>query len=157
MVIITLDVETKGLNAQEFILGCVLNERKKEKWFYKPDDMWNHIVERGQKLKKHKKKLHVYAHNHQFDFYSYAQNNLLNEKLKFISFRPFIAIYDENIYFLDTMAFYPMSLERVGEIVGLKKLETPKELTEGSDNINVSKLKQYCLRDTQIVMESIIF
>jgi len=156
MVILAVDVETKGLNAQEFLLGCVVDQKGKERYFYSPTEMWEWIITYGEKMKRYGKKVYVYAHNHEYDFYSYGQENLMNEKMKYISFRPFIAMYSDNIYFLDTMAFYSMSLEEVGKIVGLHKLETPKELIEGGDReYNIEELKPYCLRDTMIVLRAI--
>lgn len=157
--IISVDIETRGLDAREFVLGCIYDGHG-TLFFYEPSAMWNYIMELGNKMRKYKKNLYVYAHNHAFDFVGYARDSWVEafkeENLKIISTNPFIVRYADNVYFLDTMAFYPMSLQKVGEIVGLEKLDTPEELIYDNRRVDMDRIRRYCERDTVIAFESIM-
>lgn len=152
--ICAVDIETSGLNAQKYILGCVITERNKSpQIFNSPNKMWNYIKELGKKEAKRDKSLFVYGHNHEYDFYGYAQ--LEDSNIKYYSLNPFIAQY-ENIYFLDSFAIYRMSLKEVGNIIGHSKFETPIELLSDSKNIDYEKVSRYLIRDTEIVLFAIL-
>lgn len=146
------------LDARKFICGAIIKETGKKKLFFKKEDLWNYIIELGKKEKKRGKVLSVYAHNHEFDFNGYA--DFKDKNLKIISSNPFIASYQINgedyIKFLDTYAIYRMPLKKVGEVIGIKKLEMPSKL----DNIykkSLIDLKEYVFRDAEIALKSVLF
>lgn len=160
MAIYSLDTETykydrkEGvyrpvLNTHEFTIGCVINEKEERKLFTTREFMRQHIKDECAKKNKHGKRTFWYAHNHEYDWYAIWKGDLLNKDIKYICYNPFIAIYKEKNYFLDTMAFYRMSLETLGTILGYKKLEMPKEIKE------IKQLVDYVERDTEIVMKAI--
>lgn len=161
MVNIAVDVETRGLNTQNFIIGCAIKEgSQEEKYFYKKEDLWNYLLEQGHKAKKRNKNLNVYSHNAQYDFYSYAP--LFDKNIKWFCHRPFIVSYNENnkelIKFLDTMNIYRMSLASAGELVGYNKMETPEFLkseTHIPTKKEIESIKPYLKRDTEIVLKLI--
>ena len=137
--IIAIDIETAGLDARKFVVACLMKENGKTKVFYKKEDLWNYIIDLGMKEKKRKKVLTIYSHNAQYDFYGYA--NVKDRNLKWYSHRPFIVSYmngdKEIIKFLDTLSIYKMPLQKIGEIIGLKKMEMPMELKR------IKKMKKY--------------
>ena len=145
-----VDIETQGLDATKFVTACLLLENGKKEHFYTKEDLWNRIVELGEKEHKRNRVLNLYGHNHEFDFYGYA--DLTNTHLQFFSFRPFIASYSikgkRAINFLDSLAIFRMSLKKLGDMIGLEKLETPEEFIEGKE-LTLSEIKD--LEPTQIV------
>lgn len=158
MTLLAVDIETEGLDCQKFILGSVVDENFKNKVFYKKKELWNYILDRGEKEKKRKKVLNVYSHGNPFDFYGFA--DLQDKNLKYYSDTPFIAAYCskeediEYIKFLDTHSIYRMNLKRLGEIIGLEKLDKPEGIETGKSNLE--ELKTYCIRDSEIVMKAVL-
>jgi hypothetical protein len=135
-----IDIETKGLNAKEFISGGVVYNRnpKRDKdteiLFNNPKKMWNFIIDFAIKEYKRSKKItNVYAFNTKYDFYGIADfEDTSKGKLEIFSENPFIANYysfelKKNIIkFLDVMAIYTgHSLERAGKLIGCYKGFTP--------------------------------
>lgn len=174
--IIAVDTETLGLNANAFILGTIVQDNGKELTFYSQKDMYDYIVALGNKEKARGHNLYVYAHNHQYDFIGYADRFDLNIKL--ISDNPFIVwrFQDSddkdksgkypNILFLDTFSIFHGSLKRLGDFVGIKKLDMPKELEGRMKGMKISdvkndfelmnRIKGYCLNDSRIVLQFIL-
>lgn len=136
------------LNSQKMVLGCVTDEQLRTETYFDAEELWEDINALGSWLKKQKKKLYVYAHNHEYDWYAYAKNHLMDEELQYIRFNPFLARKD-NIYFLDTMSYYNMSLAAVGTIIGEEKGIMPQKITD------IKELIPYCTQDTRIVMKAI--
>lgn len=157
--IIAIDTETEGLDCTKYIVGCIIKETQpnKPEIYWNKKELWGRILELGNKLAKHNKVLKVYAHNHIYDFYAYA--DILDKNIVYHCTRPFITSYlidgKQKIKFLDTMAIYRMSLKKAGELIGLKKKETPKELLTGG-KINKEETLKYLIRDTKIVLESVL-
>lgn len=180
--IIAIDIETKGLDATQYVYGCLIKEKTKKPEFYKKkEDLWNRILEIAYKEAKRDKMTNVYSHNAQYDTAGYV--DLEDKHLIFFSNRPFIWGYaltieeceekgikytktekekgkKEIIKFLDTMSIFKGSLKSLGEMINLPKLEMPKYLETGEFNITENKLKEiepYLERDTEIVMKSIMY
>lgn len=161
--IAAVDIETRGLNAQNFILGvCITEENRTPQVFKNKKKLWQHIINLGRAQAKRNRKLTVYSHNAAYDFYGYAP--FPNKNIEIYSARPFIAGYKENgkdiISFLDSMGIYQMSLQRTGELIRLPKADRPGELLEEDASEEEIKKKlpdieKYCIRDTEIVMEAI--
>lgn len=152
-----IDIETEGLDATKFVMGCLLKESGKYIIFHDKKELWNHVLELGRKEQKRKKQLTVYSHNANYDFSGYA--NLMDKNIRYYSIRPFIAEYAENnrvmVKFLDSMGIFKMSLKKLGKIIGLEKIETPKELIEGGKIENKEQIEKYVKRDCEIVMKAI--
>lgn len=161
MTIWIVDIETKGLNAREFLCASLIKESGKKKIFYDKDELWRYILEGGRKEFKRKRVLNIYSHNAQYDFYGYADLN--DSHIRFFSFNPLIASYRENgkdiIKFLDSYGIFKFSLKTLGEIIGLEKLELPEEFTNPElwERVTKKRLKEispYVLRDSEIVMKA---
>ena len=128
--IIAVDCETQGLDARKFLQGCVIKENRQNKIFYEKEKMWNYIKELARKERKRGKVLNIYAHNHEYDFYSYTDPT--EKGIIIHNTKPFIATYKENgkdlIKFLDTHGIYKMSLEKAGKLIGEKKNRNTKQI-----------------------------
>lgn len=159
-IIAALDTETQGLGGK-FILACVKTDtNKKTLTFHNKNKLWNWIIQTGTKEAKRGKVLSVYAHNHSYDFYQYA--NLNDPNIKMFSEQPFIYAYCQNnkeiIKFLDTMALMRMSLQKVGETIGTPKKEMPTKLMKEKGKYTKQELKeiqQYCENDTNICLQAV--
>jgi len=161
--IIAIDIESAGLDATKFIMGCLMKQGcKKPEFFYSKEALWKRVLALGKAESKRGKVLNVYSHNAQYDFYAYA--DLKDKHLKFYSDRPFIVAYQddfkrESIMFLDTMSIFRMSLKRLGDMIGLEKMEMPNELMQDSVDVTdelKKKMEIYCKRDTDICLKSIL-
>lgn len=165
MVTIAIDIETYGkrgeflepeLNAQNFVLGCLMIQGRKTPYFFKKaEDMWNFIIELAHKNRKYKHNIYVYAHNHKYDYYGYAKGKILEtDKIKIMTLRPFTAMImtgerTTGGYLADTQAFYNCSLKEMGNKLGTKKLEMPINVKD------IEELKAYVQRDVEIVLKGI--
>lgn len=178
--IIAIDTETKGLDATQYVLGCLIKEGKaKPEIYLNKEDLWKRVLNLAYSEAKRGKNLNVYSHNAQYDTAVYV--NLEDPHLIFFSNKPFIWGYKisirecieygipftktdekregkEIIKFLDTMAIFKGSLSKIGEMLNYPKMEIPEYLKEGEFNITEAKIKEitpYLIRDTEIVMKSI--
>jgi len=175
--IIAIDTETyqpgktgalePKLGSRGFILGCAITQDGHYSYFDTPNAMWEWLTSQIKKEALRGHNTAIYAHNHAYDFYGYAQNHLLDEEIRYYCFNPFIAYYDCNkrVYdkkadaahheerqaasFLDLHALYPMSLEEIGKAIKCSKLEMPSEVT------SIEELKPYIYRDTEIVLKAV--
>lgn len=141
---------TPVLDARKFALGCIVDSSNKERYFYDKEKMYEYIIELCDKENKRGHNVSIFAHNHQYDFYGYAGSHLLDNDIKVLCFNPFIAIYKDRNYFLDTMSFYRMALSEVGNMIQYKKMHMPESVT------SLEELKPYLLNDTKMVMEAIM-
>lgn len=157
--IIALDTETYKqdengllrpvLDATQFTLGAVKTSNGTTKTFTKPQEMYTWIIDQINTEKKRGHKTYIYAHNHQYDYYAYAKGNYTNELMNNIAFEPFLLIYDETGYFLDTYSFYKTKLAEIGELVGLPKQQMPETAT------SLMEITPYLQRDVEIVYKAI--
>lgn len=156
----SVDIETQGLNCTKFILGTlVIEDKETPETYYNKEELWKRIKELGDKQNKRGKTLQLYAHNHAYDFYGYA--NLEDDKIKYISQRPFIANYlnnnkKETIKFLDTYNIFKMNLAELAIMIGTTKIEPPKEIYKGEiTKEHLKELEKYNIQDTKIVLQAI--
>ena len=100
---ISVDIETykkteKGyeptLDATEFTVGVICRENLSTKAFYKKQELWEWIINKGKSEAKRGKILNVYGHYHIYDFYGYA--NISDTNLIISSHNPFIVTYTLN-------------------------------------------------------------
>lgn len=149
-----MDIETEGLDATKFVLGSIARDGNTTV-FTDKNEMWNTILALGAKEKKRGHNLYVYGHNHEYDFYGYADKK--SKKLTYVSLNPFMVILD-NIHFYDTWALSRMPLKDVGKAVGLQKMEMPEQLmTLTKEEILssfelINTISEYCKRDAEITL-----
>jgi hypothetical protein len=160
--LLSVDIETQGLDATKFIFACIKADSwKNSEYFFRKEDLWNRIMTLADAQAKRKKMLNVYAHNHNFDFHGYAP--LTHPNIHWFCEKPFIVSYKndtkEIVKFLDSWAIFRMSLKAMGEVIGLEKLDMPEELLIEEDQIITNelleKIKPYCERDVEIVLQGI--
>lgn len=161
--IIAVDIETYVkeeetykaiLNSNKFYCGVITYENLKSEIYYNKNELWWKIINLGLECAKKGSVLNVYAHNHAYDFYGYA--NWKDKNIRYRCDNPFIAGYVNNegkeiIKFLDTMGIHKTSLKKIGELIGLEKLELPLEFKEK----NKKELEKYVTRDGEIIIKAI--
>lgn len=167
---ICVDIETKGLDARKFVAACVTKQNYVSKIFYSKEDTWNYILELGDYCLRNKKVLNVYAHNHAYDFLGYAPIGKDKNIKIYNDNNPFIVSYQdangkEYIKFLDSMALFPFSLKKLGDIVGVEKGVLPhdfkqtdgKSIQELQQDIknNTNNCRDYMVNDTVIVLKGL--
>lgn len=153
--IIAIDTETKGLDArpESFVYGCIAKESSKEiKGFTKASDMLTEIIKLGEKEADRGKGLQVYAHNHYYDYLTYA-GSFKGPIVRWE--RPFIAEY-KNIKFLDSWGIFRTSLEQVGKLINYPKFDMPDSLLTETEKLDYNVIHNYCSRDAEIVLKAIL-
>lgn len=161
--IFSFDIETHGLDATKFWFGVISWITKTNKglqgWskvFYTHTMMYKFIIKLSEKAKEMKVKLWMYGHNAEYDYAGIFKGNYFNQNIQYV-FQPFISTINEYLIIDDSFSLYPMSLRRVGEIVELKKYETPEDMKTGEIRKITENDILYCIRDTAIVLKSIEF
>lgn len=104
------------------------------------------------------KNKYIFAHNAEFDLLSIFGNIITEVDNSAVFNGKFIAAkYDNNITFGDSMNIYPASVEKIGAMMGLQKLDNIKVRTQGlrKDNITNEDI-EYCKRDCEIVFKALL-
>lgn len=146
------DTETTKLEPQpkNFVFGVIYGYN-----FYKVIKTVSEFKKEFQK-KKYKGK-YIFAHNAEFDLSVIYGNIYKNVDSKAIFNGKFICAKKNDITFGDSLNIYPSSLEKIGEIVGLKKLDNQKVKAQKlrKNNITQEDIK-YCIRDCEIVFTALL-
>ena len=170
-----IDIETyikKGdiykpiLNTREFVLGGLKKDTAGYHEFTSKKEMSDYIIKDIiDGYKKGGEKTYYYGHSMAYDFYGTFADYLDKGEIIFLdndykiqcfSLYPFIAYFIERKtnktigFFLDSMSFYRCSLDEVGKMIGLPKLEMPETIK------NISELSEYLKRDCEVVMEGML-
>lgn len=152
---IFFDTETKRKNNREcFELGWLIYYNRKttvtEKLFFeRKNDFFKYVMEKMFQLEH----LFIFAHNTDFDIkvlggIDYFVKNGYEVKSFYIEGCRYVVklMKDEKIIeILDTMNYIPLSLEKIGESIGLNKMKID------FNNCTRAYLKEYCLNDCEIV------
>lgn len=146
------DTETNGLRAKSdaFIFGVLYGLNTLEV-FYSVDDFKNEF-----KKPKYKKKK-IFAHNAEYDL-GVIYDNIYSIDKEAIFNGKFICCTNGNCLFADSMNIYSTSVKKIGEMLGLKKLEISDEYLTGDVNLKKGinkKMIDYCIRDCEIVYEAL--
>ena len=130
--------------------------RKKEYFYFEsPEDFWKFVLSKT----KPKTKLYIFAHNFDFDWqvlqgWQFLPKTIKGEyKTTIFDSSNFIINYRcENkcsLVFLSTTNYFKTSLGELGKLLGLNKMDVDFSCT------SKQYLKEYCKRDTEIVLEII--
>ena len=138
------------LDARKFVLGHIKTEKGVKKFFYDREEMFEWIRETIHQNIKEKRRTYLYAHNTEYDWYAIAHNHFIEKDMKYILFHAFLGIYKQKAYYVDTMAFHRTTLERVGNILGIEKLEMPQQVRD------IKELEPYIERDVEIVLKAVM-
>lgn len=147
------DTETTKLEPmpKNFVFGVIYGA-KHRKVIYSVEEF---ILEFENPIYKNK---YIFAHNAEFDLLSIFGNIITNIDNSAVFNGKFIAAkYNNNITFGDSMNIYPASVEKIGEMMGLKKLDNLKVRSQKlrKDNITSEDI-EYCKRDCEIVYKALL-
>ena len=168
--LIFFDTETKAIpmgngvdeHVLDFVTACYMVRTNKGKytqpqWFYGEDieSFWNWVETKAYA----KSKLYMYAHNLMFDcsvlkvFKSLTKRNW-DMRNPIIEDPPTVLKFEQSeptksIQLIDTMNYFPFSVKKIGEWVGLEKFDF-----EVSRKDPVA-FKRYCERDVEIIAKAV--
>lgn len=144
------------LDSQAFCIGAVHQEGGKTVFFASPNKLWDYIKKQIENNAMNGKRTWIYAHNLSYDWNGFARDKYFEEDIEKICDYPFLVTYFCNGskgksnygWFVDTMGFFPRPLAEVGEMVGMKKMEMPKEIKSPNE------LKPYLGRDVELTIKA---
>lgn len=145
------DVETRGLSPKpENFIFAVLYGYKFKKVFYKPKDLINEFKKVKYKGKK------IFAHNAEYDLSSTFGNVILDIDNSAIFNGKFISCKFAHTTFCDSFSIFPSSVKKIGETIGLKKLDIDENYITGKNVKITNKMIDYCTRDCEIVFQALL-
>jgi hypothetical protein len=100
---------------------------------------------------------YLYAHNAEFDLLTIFGNIFLKIDTAAIFNGKFISAKYKDLIFADSMNIFPTSVSKLGELLGLPKLEN-KKAADGrlrKSNVTADDI-DYCMRDCEIVYKSLL-
>lgn len=158
--IITTDTETyekrrdgyyyPKLGANNYTIGVIYYENGTSESFTNKEDHWKRIKELTIQESKKNKPLYIYAHNHQYDLIAYAgKQPILNNEINIICEKPLLAKMSQKTYLLDTLSFFRLTLEEIGQLIKEPKGKMPKKIKDPKELI------PYCTQDCKVTMQSI--
>src|SRR4030042_1498358 len=166
--ILVVDTQAKiarhddGSQSQTFRLGCAIYLRwrsdrqtwEEKEYMLRTLDDWFSLLD---SLTAPKRKLTIFAHNSSYDFTILKMDTYLSSRGYVMDTHVIDTVFLVNahkslegslssITFADTMNFYKMSLEKLGEIFSEHKLEKPD-----FDTVSDYQLMTYCMQDTRVL------
>ncbi len=156
--IISFDTETRGLDATKFILGSIVKQNMKNETFTNKAKMYQRIKEMAKTEERKSHNLYIYGFNARYDTYAIIPPEDLIE----INDSPYIAMIKnhKNIRIFDMSKLFTNkeNLATLGKRIGYEKSETPEKLYDENSIITfeeLQKIRQYCIRDSEIVMKTL--
>lgn len=99
----------------------------------------------------------LFAHNAEFDLLTIFGNVYTQVDNQAIFNNKFISAKYGHLTFADSLNIYPSSVEKIGELLGLPKIENTKVKNEGLTKENMTKAdEKYCIRDCKIVFNALL-
>ena len=154
--VIGFDIETKD-NTNDFVLACMYADDF-EKVFYSKEELLTFC--NTKKIRDYI----IYATNLAFDFLgSFFENNdqwSMNERngtiYSFTWYQKKGEKLENPVRFYDTLRIVPFSVEKLGQMLQLPKLEHPKAFgREPQNNEELQELVTYCMQDAKISQQFI--
>jgi hypothetical protein len=100
---------------------------------------------------------YIFAHNCEFDLSAIYGNIYQNLDNSAIFNGSFISARIDKLTFGDSLNIYPSALAKIGELIGLPKLENKKVKNQKLTKNNITKEDiKYCVRDCEIVYEALL-
>jgi len=146
------DTETRGLRAKSdaFIFGVVYGYSTCE-ILYTVDDFKKEFLKDKYKHKK------IFAHNAEYDLNVLYDNIYSLDKEAIFNGR-FICATNGVCTFADSLNIFRTSVKELGKVIKKEKLDIHHDYIEGKKNIVVTrKMVDYCIRDCEIVYESLLY
>ena len=150
--IFVIDTETTCLEPQpkNFVFGVIYGHAGYE------------VIDSVEDFKKEFNKSkykgnYIFAHNAEFDLSTIFGNIYQNLDNAAIFNGKFICAKYNGITFADSMNVYPSSVKKIGEVIGLSKMDNQKVSGEGLTRENMTPEDvEYCVRDCEIIYEALI-
>jgi hypothetical protein len=100
---------------------------------------------------------YIFAHNAEFDLMTLFGNIYSNVDNQAVFNGKFISAKYKKITFGDSMNIFPSSVAKIGELLGVNKLDNEKVKTESLTKDNMTKEDiRYCKRDCKIVFDALL-
>jgi hypothetical protein len=155
--ICVFDVET-WKHAVNFAFGVVVYTDRKEfdkiirkKVFFDANEMRDFLL--SKELKNYK----IYSHNgSRFDYITLFGNYVLDNTDILLSGSMIMEWYLNERYFYDSYALLRSSVKKIGEALGMEKLETSEKFIEGVEGQITEYDIEYCIRDCEIILQALI-
>jgi hypothetical protein len=146
------DTETTCLEPlpKNFVFGCLYGYCSR-KTFYSVEEFKKEFERPFYKDK------YMFAHNAEFDLLTIFGNVFTQVDTSAIFNGKFISAQYKELMFCDSMNIYPTSVAKLGDLIGLPKLENDKA-KDGKlkkSNINAHDI-EYCMRDCEIVYKALL-
>jgi hypothetical protein len=147
------DTETTALEpmSKNFVFGVIYGFRFK-KVIYSVEEFKEEFKDPRYKGK------YIFAHNAEFDLMTLYGNIYQNLDRSAVFNGGFIMAQRGGVMFADSMNIFPrMSVKKIGQMIGLEKLDNLKVRSEGltRDNITPQDI-EYCTRDCQIIFKALL-
>lgn len=149
---LVFDTETTCLEPMQknFVFGCLYG--------YNVKKTFKTVEEFAEEFSKKKYKgKFFFAHNAEFDLLTIFGNIFLKIDSAAIFNGKFISAKYNGITFADSMNIYPTSVAKLGDLIGIPKLENPK-VKEGKlrkNNVDCNDIS-YCMTDCEIVYKALL-
>jgi hypothetical protein len=100
----------------------------------------------------------IFAHNAEFDLLTIFGNIITNIDESAIFNGKFIMCKYKYLTFADSLNILPASVENIGKVLNLEKIENEKVKTQGLRKNNISEKDiEYCIRDCKIIYDTLLF
>lgn len=169
-IIIFVDTETRLQNNRHvFVLGYYeiwtknknTYKLKERKFFTNRSEFWSAVSRSANKFA-----VYIFAWNAEFDFMVLWEREacdcagIMYERIlkRNESFCAILRVKrnKRRVYFVDAKQFANTSLEIIGQILNIHKLDTLKRVDYDVTKVNIEELKAYCRRDVEIMREYIL-
>lgn len=141
-----LDIETNKLEASKeaFVFGCIYGVGLRV--------VFRSIAELEKELQKAKyRSKYIFAHNSEFDFTALFGNIIELDNKAIFSGSRFIACKYGKVRLANSLNILPTSVKKVGEQLGLEKMENEAIFKELEQGIISEQAIEYCFRDCEII------
>lgn len=146
------DVETTKLEPLEknFVFGVVYGYKYK-KIIYSVTDF------RAEFSKERYNGKYIFAHNAEFDLLTIYGNIYTSLDRSAIFNGKFISAKYEKKTFVDSLNIYPSSVKKIGETIGMEKIDNKKISSEGLRINNITEKDiEYCITDCEIIYVALL-
>lgn len=149
---IAWDIETNGLDATKFLLGCWVNIRTGER-YHETDRLSFRRSLENLAAESPTGTIIAYAHNgSKYDLLSlYSKDELYNCDKVSSGTRVF-EFRLNGVKYRDTRHLFPTSLDSMAQSVGLRKGITPQEYIDGTVTEVTEEAIEYCYLDCEIIV-----
>lgn len=146
------DVETTKLEPipKNFVFGVIYGYNFK-KIIYNVTEFRNEFAQEKYNNK------YIFAHNAEFDLLTVYGNIYTDLDRSAVFNGRFISAKHEKKTFADSLNIYPASVSKIGETLGIKKLDNEKIKTGGLRKSNITNADiNYCIRDCKIIYDALL-